>query len=298
MELRHLRYFIAVAEEQNVTRAAARLHVSQPPLTRQIRDLEAELGVGLFERTGKSIKLTEAGQVFLAEARAALGRVDDAVKTVQAAAAKGQNELHIGYAPTPTTEVLPAVLRAFQKAAPRVRIFLHDHSSPEMLAGLRERRLHAALMMQPSRQAARGISFAALRTLPILVAVPPDHPIARRRAVALKDILIEPMVAYSRKQYPDYHAFLARHTGLDAKRFRFTEECDSGSSLVAAVASGKGLAITIASLAAVAGRRLRFVPLTPAPAPGIVGVAWFAKGASPLAQQFIEVARTVADAQV
>jgi DNA-binding transcriptional LysR family regulator len=298
MELRHLRYFVAVAEEQNVTRAASRLHVSQPPLTRQIRDLEEELGVALFERTGKSIRLTEAGQVFLTEARAALRRVDDAVKTVRAAAAMEQEELHVGYAPTPTIDVLAGILRAFQKIAPRVRVLLHDHSSPEMLAGLREGRLHAAFMMQPTRQAARGVDFAALRTLPIVVAVPPEHPFARRRAVSLKEALAEPLVAYSRQQYPDYHEFLARHVGLKPKRVRFAEECDGGSSLITAVASGRGLAITTEALASAAGRRLRFVPITPTPAPGIVGIAWLAKGTSALTCQFVEVARSVADAQV
>ncbi len=297
MELRHLRYFVAVAEEQNVTRAAARLHVSQPPLTRQIQDLEAELGAALFARTGKAIKLTEAGRVFLVEARAALQRVEEAVRAVQVAATREQGELHIGYAPTPTIEVLPVVLRAFRKVAPQVRVLLHDHSSPEMLAGLREGRLHAAFMMQPSRPAARGISFAALRTLPIVVAVPPDHPFARRRAVAVLDVLAGPLVGYSRKQYPDYHEFLARQVGWQSKRVHFAEECDSGSSLIAAVASGKGLAITIAPLAAAAGRRLRFVPLSPAPPPGIVGIAWIAKGASALTRQFNEVARNAMNIQ-
>lgn len=298
MELRHLRYFVAVAEEQNVTRAAVRLHVSQPPLTRQIHDLEDELGVELFERTGKAIKLTDAGRLFLAEARAALRRVEEAVKSVQAAVAKEQGELQVGYAPTPTIELLPVVLRAFQKSAPGVRVTLHDHSSPEILAGLREGHLQAAFLMQPVKQAARGISFVALRALPIVVAVPPEHPFVRRRSVSLKDVLAEPLVAYSRKQYPDYHEFLARHTGLNTKQLRFTEECDGGSSLITAVGSGKGLALTIAPLAAAAGRRLRFVPISPALKPGIVGVAWLAKGASTLTRQFVEVARSVADADV
>src|SRR3989442_2403021 len=86
MELRHLRYFVAVAEEQNVTRAAARLHLSQPPLSRQIRDLEDELGIALFEHGAKAVRLTEAGRVFLIEARAALQRVDDAVQMAKAVA--------------------------------------------------------------------------------------------------------------------------------------------------------------------------------------------------------------------
>src|SRR3954452_4122376 len=100
MELRHLRYFVAAAEEQNITRAAARLHVSQPPLSRQIHDLEHELGVQLFERTAKSIRLTEAGRVFLTEARAVLQRADQAAQTVKAIGSGLSGELNIGYAPS------------------------------------------------------------------------------------------------------------------------------------------------------------------------------------------------------
>jgi hypothetical protein len=111
MELRHLRYFVAVAEEQNVTRAAVRLHVSQPPLSRQIRDLEAELGVALFDRGAKAVRLTEAGRVFLTEARVALQRVVDAVQMARAVASGQRGEIHVGYAPSLTVELLPRALR-------------------------------------------------------------------------------------------------------------------------------------------------------------------------------------------
>src|SRR5215468_8991773 len=101
MELRHLRYFVAAAEAQNVSRAAARLHVSQPALSRQIRDLEEELGFPLFERSAKSVRLTEAGKTFLSEARAVLQRADEAVANARAVATD-RPELHVGYAPSPT----------------------------------------------------------------------------------------------------------------------------------------------------------------------------------------------------
>src|SRR5205085_4474847 len=110
MELRHLRYFIAVAQEENVSRAALKLHVSQPALSRQIRDLEEELGFALLERSAKSVKLTEAGRVFLTEARAVLERVGTAVAAARAAATGRSEELHIGYAPTLTARFLPGAL--------------------------------------------------------------------------------------------------------------------------------------------------------------------------------------------
>src|SRR5262245_29979637 len=104
MELRHLRYFVAVAEAENVSRAAVKLRVSQPGISRQIRDLEDELGVQLFERSAKSLKLTEAGIVFLPEAKAVIQRIDEAVQVVRAVARGERGQIHVGYAPSPTVE--------------------------------------------------------------------------------------------------------------------------------------------------------------------------------------------------
>jgi DNA-binding transcriptional LysR family regulator len=274
MELRHLRYFVAVAEEQNVTRAAARLHVSQPPLSRQIQDLEFELGFGLLERTGKSVRLTEAGKVFLNEARAVLNRADEAVLAARAVAGGHRGEFHLGYAPSPTVEILPGILRAFDKTAPGIRVVLHDLATPQMLAGLRNNQLQAALMVQPSKQAGRGITFEKLIEYPIVVAVPPKHPFARKQTVALSEIVEQPIVVYSRKEFPDYHEMLGRIAGPSAKRLRIVEECDGVLSLIAAIESGKGVTLIASSLANAAGRRLRYTPLSPAPAPAVVGLAY------------------------
>src|SRR5262245_34426830 len=124
MELRHVRYFVAVAEEENVSRAALKLNVSQPALSRQIRDLEDELGFPLLERSAKSVRLTEAGRTFLIEARAVLQRAEDAVKAARAVATGG-GDLHVGYAPSLTARILPQTLRAFQATHPGLRVRLH-----------------------------------------------------------------------------------------------------------------------------------------------------------------------------
>src|SRR5688572_29013403 len=137
VELRHLRYFIAAAEEENVSRAALKLHVSQPALSRQIRDLEDELRFPLFERTAKSVRLTDAGRIFLSEARDVLKRAEEAINKARATATGGRGELHVGYAPSPTARILPMALRAFQARMPKVRVRLHDLSSEEIVAGLR-----------------------------------------------------------------------------------------------------------------------------------------------------------------
>src|SRR5690348_1090752 len=159
MELRHLRYFIAAAEEENVSRAALKLHVSQPGISRQIRDLEEEIGFQLFERSAKSIKLTNAGKIFLTEAKAVLQRADDAVKTARAIATGDQGELHVGYAPSPTSRILPPALRAFQGELPGVRVRLHDCSTEEMIRGLREGTLQIAFLVRPTAGMLRGLNF-------------------------------------------------------------------------------------------------------------------------------------------
>src|SRR5215510_9577145 len=208
MELRHLRYFVAVAEAENVSRAALKLHVSQPGISRQIRDLEDEIGFQLFERSAKSIKLTNAGKSFLTEARAVLQRADEAVKTARAIATGQQGELHVGYAGSPTVRILPPTLRAFQIESPQVRVRLHDLSTEEMLAGLRDGKLQIAFVVHLTPAMLRGLRFQELTRDPICLAVAPKHPLGTRRTVTLAEAAREPLITYSRKDYPEAHEML------------------------------------------------------------------------------------------
>src|SRR5205807_2963958 len=208
MELRHLRYFVRVAEEQNVSRAALKLHVSQPTLSRQIRDLEEELGFLLLERTAKSVRLTKAGRVFLDEARAVLERTEQAVSAARVAALPGGGELHVGYAPSLTARILPQTLRAFNAALPAIRVKLHDLSTEEMFAGLREEELELALILRPRTARMRGLRFEELTHDSIRLAISPKHPLARRRFVTVEEIAHEPLIAYSQKEYPEAQEFL------------------------------------------------------------------------------------------
>lgn len=202
MELRHLRYFIAVAEEENITRAAARLHVAQPALSRQIRDLESALAVPLFEHTARTVRLNEAGRHFLSEARDVIARFEQAIRSVQDFAGGLDGEFHLGYAPSLTTRILPQALREFQTQCPRLRVKLHDLSTEEMLAGLRERALQAALLVKPSTPALEGIVFNEIVRYRPCVAMPLSHPLASGAEPHVEALADEPLMAYSRADYP------------------------------------------------------------------------------------------------
>ena len=264
MELRHLKYFVAVAEEQNITRAAARLHVSQPPLSRQIHDLEHELGVTLFERGPKAVRLTKAGKLFLPEARAVLQRAEDAMRTVKNIRTQ---ELNVGYAPSPTLEVLPAALRLFRKVEPEVQVLLHDLSTGEMLAGLRDESLDVALLVIENTRATPEIRVEKLTEFPMGVLLPLDHPLSRAKAIKVGEIANEDFVAYSEKEYPDYHKFLNKLFQPTKRKPRIAVEVDGAASLTTAVSSGRGIAIVADTFGTLAAGCAAFVPLTPCPPP-------------------------------
>ncbi|HXI70509.1 MAG TPA: LysR substrate-binding domain-containing protein [Verrucomicrobiae bacterium] len=291
MELRHLRYFVAVAEEQNVTRAAVQLHVSQPPLSRQIRNLEDELAIALFDRDANTVRLTEAGRVFLAEARIILRRAEDAVAMARAVAGGKRGEIHVGYAPSLTVELLPRALKCFRESNPGVRVLLHDLSTQGMLRGLTQGKLQVAMMVQVPPKVLTGLIFEELLRLPVCVAMHPAHPLARARNVGLEQVAKERLVTFTLADYPEHHAWIA---GLFAPLNRppqIVEEHDSITSLIAAVESGRGIAVIAQPLDGLGSPRLKVRPLRPAPPPLGVGIAYCKKFGSAATDNFIAAAR-------
>jgi DNA-binding transcriptional LysR family regulator len=264
MELRHLRYFVAVAEELNITRAAARLNVSQPPLSRQIRDLEEELGVVLLERSPKEVRLTPAGKVFFKEARAILRHAAEAIRKVRTIPRSGRVRLRVGYAPSPTVDILPRALRLFQRTATGANVELFDQSTEESIAGLSTGRIDVALVVRPPLKQRSGLLFEKLVGLPIGIIVPHAHPFARERVVTLEQALRERVVPYVRKSYADYHLWLSAMVKRARAKPRFATAVDGAVSLIAAVESGQGIGFAPTTFMRVAGRRVKFVELSPA----------------------------------
>src|SRR3989442_922054 len=245
MELRHLRYFLAVGEALNFTRAAAQLRVAQPALSRQVQDLKDEIGVDLLRRSPRGVTLTVEGKLFLDEVRELLKRADESVEKVRALARGEYGELHVGYAPSPTVEILPPALAAFQKAVPRVKVLLHDLSSDELIAGLQNATLELAVMVcQPVGDETAGIQFELLRTYPWCVAMTATHPFARLKSVWLEKLAAEPLVGLRRKDYPEYNRILDRLFAPVRATPRIAVECDSASSLITEVEAGHGVALS------------------------------------------------------
>ncbi len=294
VELRHLRYFVAVAEMENVSRAALKLHVSQPALSRQIRDLEDEIGFCLLERTAKSVRLTDAGREFLDNARALLQNADDAVTKARAIASAEPTELHVGYSPTPVAEILPKTLRAFQEAMPNVHIRLHDWSNKAILDGIRDGRLQLGLIVPPLKASAlHDVRYEELFHERVCVAVAPQHPFGRRRAIPITEVASEPLIGLTREDYPNYYDYLSIIFSKVKQKPRVVEEHDSMSAVMSAVEAGTGVAIAT-DFGYSFGNRVKFLHITPEPKPISVGIVAIKGRLSPAAEKFWECAKEAA----
>jgi DNA-binding transcriptional LysR family regulator len=246
MELRHLRYFVAVCEALNFTKAAAQLRIAQPALSRQVQDLEDEIGVDLLKRSPRGVTITAEEKLFLEEAREVLKRADESVEKVRALARGEYGELHVGYAPSPTVEILPPALAAFQKAFPRVRVLLHDLSQRELIDGLQDGTLELAVMPDAAASESEGLEFEELRNYPICVALAPTHRFARLKSITLEKVAAEPLIGFrARRIYPEYYVGLDRIFSPLGIKPRIAVECDSASSLITEVETGRGVALAL-----------------------------------------------------
>jgi DNA-binding transcriptional LysR family regulator len=193
MELRHLNYFVAVAEELHFGRAAQRLGIAQPPLSQQIRKLEEELGVLLFERsTRRQVKLTEAGLAFLREARSALAQAEQAIAAARRAARGQEGQLAVGVVGSITFDILPVILKTFRVRYPNVTLALRELTSIGQAEALRQERLRVGFV-RPLADTS-GLRLEPLLTEPLVAAVPEGHPLASRSEIDIAEIAREPLI--------------------------------------------------------------------------------------------------------
>ena len=295
VELRHLRYFVAVAETENVSRAALKLHVSQPALSRQVRDLEEEIGFSLLERSPKSVRLTDAGRKFLRDARTLLQGAEEAVKSARAIATTEPAELHVGNSPTPFARILPKALRAFQEAVPNVQVKLHDRGNNAIREGLNNGQLQLGFLVIPAANPRwlGNLRYEELFQKRVCLAVALEHPFARRRVIPVIEVAAQPLIGLTRKGYPDYYDLLALTFSNVKQKPRVIEEHDSMFGLMSAVEAGVGIAVAV-DFGYGFGGGVKLIHLAPEPKPVSVGIAASKTRLSPAAEKFWQCAREAA----
>ncbi|OZI37137.1 hypothetical protein CAL29_01525 [Bordetella genomosp. 10] len=295
MELRHLRYFVAVAEEEHVTRAARRLGMQQPPLTQQIQALEAELGVPLFERRPRSIQLNEAGRAFLEDARRLLQDADAAVSRIQRYAQAADAVLRIGMT---TTSALHhrtrALLRAFRGQRPEVVLQLEEGAAADLLGGL-ERGEHDVVLIRGPGPEVSTFATQWLSEDDLMVAVPAQHPIAHSDGIDLGDLRHEDLILYRQGGYMGLSSRLMATFERQGIQPRVGAEARRLLSAVNMVATGMGITVVPRSLEALRIDSVIYLPLQTQPvdrAP--VTMIYRRTDCHPLLHEFLDVGERVA----
>jgi LysR family hca operon transcriptional activator len=241
MELRHLRYFVAVAEEKSITVAAARrLRTAQPSLSRQLRELEAEVGAALMTRSARGIELTAAGRVFLDHARLALAQVEAATAAARRAAHPEERTLALGFLSGCEPEWLPAAMHVLREELPTIEVTISSKHSPQLADGLATGKLDAAFMRPEERYP--DLIYKVLIKEPLVVVLPSDHRLASHEAISLQDLEGETFIGMA-DQAPVLRSIIEdyiRRSGVDLKA---THRVEYLSMAISLVASTRGIAL-------------------------------------------------------
>ncbi|MFN0039692.1 MAG: LysR family transcriptional regulator [Burkholderiales bacterium] len=289
MELRHLRYFLAVAEELHFGRAAEKLHISQPPLSMQIRSLEEELGVTLFNRTQRQVTLTQAGEVFFQEARKVLSRLDQAVLTTRRAGRGEIGELVIGFISVADYNVLPVMLREFRRRFPEVNLILRESTTDAQVADLCAGRIDLGLVLPP-------IDEPLLQSMPVLkeplvAALPSRHPLARRPGkLSLVKLRDSPFILFPRRMATGLHddiVGMCRAAGFSP---RVEQEAVQMQTIVSLVSAELGVALIPASLTNLRRTGVTYKALRETSPLIEIHLAWRRDDALPAIQSFVDLA--------
>ncbi|CAJ1584757.1 LysR substrate-binding domain-containing protein [[Mycobacterium] wendilense] len=293
MELRHLRYFRAVAEELHFGRAAQRLHIAQPPLSQQIRALEAELGVALLARTTRTVELTPAGEAYLQRVVRILAAVDDAGEQARRIAAGTEGLLAVGCVGSATYSLLPSLVRALGEALPGVEVSVRGEMlAPAQLAALATGEIDLALLRPPVQHT--GVRTEVIRRDRLLVALPEGHRLAARAELRMADLRDEDFVAHAgggRSVMGNVLAAICADAGFVP---RVRHEVMETSTLVTLVAAGLGAAVVPDPTAALDIAGVRYLPLLPDTLGVELVAARMAANTSPLIERVLAVLRTIA----
>ena len=272
MELRHLRYFVTVAEELNVSRASARLHVSQPAVSRQLRDLENEIGVPLFVRRHNGLAMTDAGESFLAHARGILRKSADAAAHMNSFRQRPAKRLAIGYIPSVLADILTPALKEFTRKNGDTEVSLKELAPQHQVRGLRDGRIDLALLGNPCLELSREFRVITLRRVPFCAVVPEDHRLARRARVALGELKGETFIGFADDLFPGRNASISNACEQAGFTPKLIPRIENLTALLATVAAGQGVALAPEEVRQLPHQGAVFVPLK-RPVPSVASAA-------------------------
>jgi DNA-binding transcriptional LysR family regulator len=296
MELRHLRYFVAVAEELSFTRAAERLHIGQPPLSHQIQMLEAEVGAQLLERSKRWVRLTEAGKLFLDDARRVLSLSEQAMLTARRAGRGEAGELRVGFTfSTPLTPLFATVVNRYRQRYPGVTLTLQEMSTLGQIDAIVNRKLDLGLVRPPEAALPEGITMSVLRRDPLVLVLPLGHPLADKQAIAISDLEGQPLVMYPKTAgtgiYPQIFR-LCREAGFTPT---IAMEAGEASTIIGLVAAGSGISVLPSSFDIIRMGGVCYRPLADPEAYTTLLLAQRKDDAAPLVAAFVAVATEAAE---
>ena len=293
MELRHLRYFVAVAEELNFTRAAGKLHLAQPSLTRQIHNLEEELGVRLFDRTRNQVSLTEEGRRFLIDARRLVALSLESVKAVQRLSRGESGQLNLGYLFKFNFDLLPVTLATFYRVHPEIAVNLFDMSPAEQLRALEARKIDLGFVgLRPpaANKNLAALEWERVAHHNIVAVLPARHPLAKKNKIKLTDLKTQFFVAMSEETHPGSRAWLASLCERAEFTPRILQDVDLESGLMTFVAEGIGVTLAREQIKNLPHPGVAFRPLATM-AKADYWIAWHRENHSRSLRQYVEIVK-------
>jgi DNA-binding transcriptional LysR family regulator len=290
IELRHLRYFVAVAEELHFGRAALRLHLAQPPLSQQIRKLEEMLGYPLFERTSRSVSLTAAGTAFLERARRTLRNIQRDIEETQSIGRGEVGSLHIGFVGSAMLTTLPTIFRAYRKANPGVRLHLHESFTAKVAEGLENGTLDAGLLRDSDPvHKDSALIITTIYSEPFVAVLPITHPCARQKSISPASLRNDPFVYYPHTA--GTYAYQLPLTLCEEHGFRpeVVQEASNWLTILRLIGSGLGVSIGPACIGRIASPDVVCLPIRGSKLQSKIELAIFKNESRPIVKRFAQI---------